>query len=87
MSAECIETTSFMFSPAQLPCQRQLIYQLCDIHDSEVQQLICRNDNEESKFYVSHLFAFCFIFFGQIYLHYNSDWDVLNYYFLYIDTI
>lgn len=52
---ECVEETTFTFSPDKLPCQRQMIYQLCDIHDSDVQRLIRKNDGEETKCNVSNI--------------------------------
>lgn len=44
---------SFAFLPDRWPSQRQLIYQLCDIRDPEVQELIHANDSQEPHFVVS----------------------------------
>ncbi len=45
----------FIFNPNQLPNQRQMIYQLCDIHDQEGQDFIHSNDGKETKFTVSKM--------------------------------
>ncbi|XP_064395754.1 general transcription factor 3C polypeptide 5-like isoform X2 [Halichondria panicea] len=45
-----LEETAFTFLPNKFPTQRQLIYQLCDIKDPEVQQLVHCNDEQEPHF-------------------------------------
>ena len=36
----------YVFTPNKMPTQRQLFYQLCDLHDPEIQRLISRNDGQ-----------------------------------------
>lgn len=36
----------YVYSANKLPKQKQMFYQLCDLHDSEIQQLISANDEE-----------------------------------------
>lgn len=36
----------YVFTPNKMPSQKQLFYQLCDVHDSEIQRLISINDGQ-----------------------------------------
>ena len=49
MATENVEETTCIFFPDKLPNQRQLCYQLCDIHDQEAQDLIHSNDGRETE--------------------------------------
>jgi len=40
----------YVFTPNKLPVQKQIFYQLCDIHVAEVQQLISANDGQVSYY-------------------------------------
>ena len=44
---------SYIFNPDQLPNQRQMLYQLCDIHDQKGQDFIHNNDGKETEITVS----------------------------------
>ena len=48
-SAIPIEDTMFIYYPDRLPSQRQLHYQLCDIMDDKLQELIHSNDGKEQE--------------------------------------
>ena len=50
-----IDEAAYVFQPDRLPSQRQLYYQLCDIRDEELQQLIHSNDGKETECIVSAL--------------------------------
>lgn len=52
-----VEESSFIFFPDKLPNQRQLIYQLCDIHYQEAQDLIHCNDGKETECTVSAIYV------------------------------
>ncbi len=47
-----LDETSFTFLQNKWPSQRQLTYQLCDIQDSDVQEIIRANDDREPHFKV-----------------------------------
>ena len=36
----------YVFTPNKMPTQKQLFYQLCDLHDPEIQRLVSMNDGE-----------------------------------------
>ena len=36
----------YVFTPNKMPTQKQLFYQLCDLHDSEIQRLVSINDGQ-----------------------------------------
>ncbi|XP_068695106.1 general transcription factor 3C polypeptide 5-like [Montipora foliosa] len=38
----------YVFTPNKMPVQKQLFYQLCDLHDPEIQRLISVNDGQEN---------------------------------------
>ena len=44
-----VEETMFMYFPDRLPSQRQLHYQLCDIMDDQLQEIIHSNDGKEKE--------------------------------------
>ena len=48
-----IEETAFKYFPDRLPTQRQLYYQLCDIMDDQLQEIIHSNDGKEKECTVS----------------------------------
>ena len=50
---EAVDETTYSFSPDVLPGQRQVFYQLCDIHDDQLQEIIHSSDGGESKCDVS----------------------------------
>ena len=36
----------YVFTPNKMPTQKQLFYQLCDLHDPEIQRLVSINDGQ-----------------------------------------
>lgn len=36
----------YVFTPNKMPKQKQLFYQVCDLHDPEIQRLVSRNDGQ-----------------------------------------
>ena len=36
----------YVFTPNKMPMQKQLFYQLCDLHDPEIQRLVSINDGQ-----------------------------------------
>lgn len=36
----------YVFTPNKMPKQKQLFYQVCDLHDPEIQKLVSRNDGQ-----------------------------------------
>ena len=36
----------YVFTPNKMPIQKQLFYQVCDLHDPEIQRLLSRNDGQ-----------------------------------------
>lgn len=36
----------YVFTPNKMPKQQQLFYQVCDLHDPEIQRLLSRNDGQ-----------------------------------------
>ena len=42
-----VDETMFVYYPDRLPSRRQLYYQLCDIKDEKLQELIHSNDGRE----------------------------------------
>ena len=44
-----VEETMFVYYPDRLPSQRQLHYQLCDIRDDQLQEIIHSNDGREKE--------------------------------------
>ena len=37
---------AYVFNPNKMPKQKQMFYQYCDLHDSEIQELVSRNDGQ-----------------------------------------
>lgn len=36
----------YVFTPNKMPKQKQLFYQVCDLHDPEIQRLVSKNDGQ-----------------------------------------
>lgn len=49
------DEASYVFTVGQLPPQRQLYYQLCDLRDDRLQELIHCNDGQEITCTVSEI--------------------------------
>ena len=47
------DNTDYIFKPGQLPVQRQMYYQLCDLHSDDLQEIIHSNDGREQECTVS----------------------------------
>ncbi|XP_071111591.1 general transcription factor 3C polypeptide 5-like [Haliotis cracherodii] len=45
--SQTLEST-YMFEPDVLPPYRQMFYQLCDVHEEQIQKLLHQNDGQES---------------------------------------
>ena len=58
-----------VFTGDQLPPQRQLYYQLCDLRDPSLQALIHANDGREEKCSVSNLESFSELIYTLCILH------------------
>ena len=43
-----VQDLPYVFTPNKMPVQKQLFYQLCDLHDPEIQRLISLNDGQVS---------------------------------------
>lgn len=43
------EETAYIFTANQLPSQRQLFYQLCDLREEELQRIVHSNDGSETE--------------------------------------
>lgn len=43
-----VQDLPYVFTPNKMPVQKQLFYQLCDLHDPEIQRLISLNDGQEN---------------------------------------
>ena len=54
-----------MFQTNKLPVHQHIMYQLCDIHDSEIQAIVAANDGE-----VGHWSVSVFIYYV------NWDWVI-----------
>eukprot|EP00731_Ephydatia_muelleri_P023741 Em0016g12a len=52
---DVVDETTYSFTPDALPSQRQVFYQLCDIHDDTLQAIIHSSDGKEGKCDVSSL--------------------------------
>lgn len=39
----------YVFTPNKMPKQKQLFYQVCDLHDPEIQRLVSKNDGQEDE--------------------------------------
>ena len=52
---DVVDETTYSFTPDALPSQRQVFYQLCDIHDDTLQAIIHSSDGKEDKCDVSSL--------------------------------
>lgn len=50
---DVVDETTYSFTPDVLPSQRQVFYQLCDIHDHKLQEIIHSSDGKEGKCDVS----------------------------------
>lgn len=46
----------YVFTPDKMPKQKQLFYQLCDLHDPEIQGLISKNDGQVCILSLSFIF-------------------------------
>ena len=46
---DVVDETTYSFTPDVLPSQRQVFYQLCDIHDHKLQEIIHSSDGKEGK--------------------------------------
>ena len=59
--AECpapeAESSSPVFTADQLPSQRQLYYQLCDLRDDSLQAIVHANDGRETECTVRDIFC------------------------------
>ena len=45
----------YVFTPNKMPKQKQLFYQVCDLHDPDIQRLVSRNDGQVCKNYVTFI--------------------------------
>ena len=41
----------YVFTPNKMPKQKQLFYQVCDLHDPEIQRLVSKNDEQVCSYY------------------------------------
>ena len=48
-----VQDLPYVFTPNKMPVQKQLFYQLCDLHDPEIQRLISLNDGQVSGTYMN----------------------------------
>ncbi|XP_078350736.1 general transcription factor 3C polypeptide 5-like [Oculina patagonica] len=39
----------YVFTPNKMPKQKQLFYQVCDLHDPEIQRIVSQNDGQEDE--------------------------------------
>lgn len=47
--SDAVDESVYSFIPDVLPGQRQVFYQLCDIHDDQLQEIIHSSDGKEGK--------------------------------------
>lgn len=40
------QNMAYVFTPNKMPQQKQLFYQICDLHDPEIQRLVSKNDGQ-----------------------------------------
>lgn len=64
-----VDETMFVYYPDRLPSRRQLYYQLCDIKDEKLQELIHSNDGREVECTVCIIALAESLGGGGIYIH------------------
>lgn len=52
----------YVFTPNKMPIQKQLFYQVCDLHDPEIQRLLSRNDGQVNYYNIHCDVFFCILF-------------------------
>lgn len=45
----------YVFTPNKMPKQKQLFYQVCDLHDPEIQRLVSKNDGQVCYNFISFI--------------------------------